>query len=65
MADRAEFLMQKLIAFYADRHGATAIEYGLIIALIASAIVLGMQTIGTNITAVFQLLSDTFTNAMA
>ncbi|XUY28751.1 Flp family type IVb pilin [Agrobacterium sp. rho-8.1] len=65
MAGRAEFLMQKLVTLYADRRGATAIEYGLIIALIASAIVLGMQTIGTNITAVFQLLSDTFTNAMA
>ncbi|NTF34356.1 Flp family type IVb pilin [Rhizobium skierniewicense] len=57
--------MQKLVALYADRDGATAIEYGLIIALIASAIIVGMQTIGTNITAVFQFLSDTFTNAMA
>ncbi|MBB3944156.1 pilus assembly protein Flp/PilA [Rhizobium skierniewicense] len=57
--------MQKLVALYADRDGATAIEYGLIIALIASAIIVGMQTIGTNITAIFQFLSDTFTNAMA
>jgi pilus assembly protein Flp/PilA len=39
--------------FIADRAGATAIEYGLIAALIAVAAVVVMGTVGTN-------LSDTF-----
>jgi pilus assembly protein Flp/PilA len=36
-----------------DRSGATAIEYGLIAALIAVAAVATMTTVGTNLTAVF------------
>ncbi|GAK72490.1 Flp family type IVb pilin [Agrobacterium rubi] len=65
MAGRAEFVVQKLVALYADQQGATVIEYGLIVALISTAVILGMQAIGTNINAIFQFLADTFTNAMA
>jgi pilus assembly protein Flp/PilA len=36
-----------------DRSGATAIEYGLIAALIAVAAVATMTTVGTNLTNVF------------
>ena len=36
-----------------DRSGATAIEYGLIAALIAVAAVATMTTVGTNLSAVF------------
>lgn len=36
-----------------DRSGATAIEYGLIAALIAVAAVATMTTVGTNLVAVF------------
>jgi pilus assembly protein Flp/PilA len=36
-----------------DRSGATAIEYGLIAALIAVAAVATMSTVGTNLTNVF------------
>ena len=36
-----------------DRSGATAIEYGLIAALIAVAAVATMSTVGTNLSAVF------------
>ena len=36
-----------------DRSGATAIEYGLIAALIAVAAVATMTTVGTNLSSVF------------
>ena len=36
-----------------DRSGATAIEYGLIAALIAVAAVATMTTVGTNLSAIF------------
>ncbi len=37
--------------FVADENGATAIEYGLIAALIAVVIITGLTTIGTNLNA--------------
>ncbi len=40
---------------FADKKGATAIEYGLIAALIAVAAIAAMQGLGTN-------LNNTFTN---
>ncbi len=36
-----------------DRNGATAIEYGLIAALVALAIVAGLGTLGTNLNTQF------------
>jgi pilus assembly protein Flp/PilA len=39
--------------FVGDRHGVTAIEYGLIAALIAVAAVVIMGTVGTNLTSTF------------
>jgi len=43
----------KLIALLKNEDGATAIEYGLIAALIAVAAVATMTTVGTNLKAVF------------
>ena len=40
--------------FWNDQEGATAIEYGLIAALIAVAAIAGMTLIGTNLEALFQ-----------
>ena len=39
--------------FWTDETGATAIEYGLIAALIATVAVVAMTTVGTNLTATF------------
>ena len=39
--------------FLADESGATAIEYGLIAALIAVVIITALTTIGTNLTTKF------------
>jgi pilus assembly protein Flp/PilA len=46
--------MRKLISnVFGDRAGATAIEYGLIAALIAVAIVTAVTTLGTNLSGTF------------
>lgn len=44
--------------FVKDESGATAIEYGLIAALIAVVAIGAMTTIGTNLTAKFQTIAD-------
>ena len=41
-----------------DRKGATAIEYGLIAALIALACILAFQKLGLNLITVFQKVSN-------
>ncbi len=41
-----------------DESGATAIEYGLIAALISVAIIGGATTLGTNIGATFNAVAD-------
>jgi len=52
--------MSKLFArFLKDESGATAIEYGLIAALIAVAIIVAVQTLGTNLKAHFEYLGNT------
>ena len=43
-----------------DEAGATAIEYGLIAALIAVAAVSAMTTLGTNLQSTFSTVSNSF-----
>ena len=45
--------MKKLIGFFKDEEGATAVEYGLMVALIAVAIITAVTLVGTNLTALF------------
>jgi pilus assembly protein Flp/PilA len=49
--------MNKLFAFLRDESGATAIEYGLIAALISVAIITAVTLVGTNLTATFQAIA--------
>ena len=49
--------MSKLVRFAKDESGATAIEYGLIAALIAVVIIGGVTAVGTNLSATFTSLS--------
>jgi pilus assembly protein Flp/PilA len=62
LADQAvfkEYIMKKLVMRFAkNESGATAIEYGLIAAGIAVAIVVVLGTVGTNLTATFQSVAD-------
>jgi pilus assembly protein Flp/PilA len=48
--------LHKIVAFINDEEGASAIEYGLLVGLIALAIVAGATLLGTSI-------SDMFTRA--
>ena len=52
--------MSKIFArFVKEESGATAIEYGLIAALIALAIMVGAGAVGNSLDAKFQGISDT------
>ena len=51
-------MMIKLARFMKAKEGATAIEYGLIAALIAVVIISAATTLGTNINATFQEVAD-------
>lgn len=46
-------MLSTLVRLFKNEDGATAIEYGLIAALIAVAAVATMSTVGTNLKAVF------------
>lgn len=45
--------MKKLVALFRDEEGATAVEYGIMIALIAAVIIIAVQTLGTNTNQAF------------
>ena len=49
--------MQNFARFFKDESGATAIEYGLIAALIAVAIIGAVTTLGTKTAATFDSVS--------
>jgi pilus assembly protein Flp/PilA len=56
--------MSKLFArFVKDESGATAIEYGLIAALIALAIIVGAGTLGNALNAKFTSIATTLNSA--
>ena len=46
-----------------DESGATAIEYGLIAALVAVAAIVGMTALGTSLNSIFSSVSTTLNNA--
>jgi pilus assembly protein Flp/PilA len=48
------FEMKKLISFFKDEEGATAVEYALMVFLIAVVIIGIVTTLGTTIKGVFQ-----------
>lgn len=50
--------MTKIRQFFADKKGATAIEYGLIAALIAVAAIAAMQGLGNKLTTTFNNVSS-------
>ena len=50
---KMENLKKKLMQFLKDEEGVTAIEYGLIAALIAIAIIVAVTLVGTNLNGLF------------
>jgi pilus assembly protein Flp/PilA len=51
-------------AFVADEDGVTAIEYGLIAALIGVAMATTASVLGVNISKAFEYVSTTLTNSL-
>ncbi|AGW89115.1 pili assembly chaperone [Ralstonia pickettii DTP0602] len=58
-------LTQTLKQFVRDEDGVTAIEYGLIAALIAVVIIGTVTTVGTNLSSVFSFIGSKLTVAAA
>jgi pilus assembly protein Flp/PilA len=50
-------MIQKLKAFFRDDKGATAIEYGLIAALLSVVIIGAVTLVGTNLTTTFNAVA--------
>lgn len=53
--------MERLKRFLKDEDGVTAIEYGLIAALIAVAIIVAVTLIGTNLNNIFNYIAGQLT----
>ncbi|MEZ2131754.1 MULTISPECIES: Flp family type IVb pilin [unclassified Sinorhizobium] len=51
--------MSLILSFLRDKGGATAIEYGLIAALIAVALIAGFGGLSNNLANMFNMLSNT------
>ncbi|MBW2740191.1 MAG: Flp family type IVb pilin [Deltaproteobacteria bacterium] len=56
--------MKKLISFFKDEEGATAIEYGLLAALVAVAIVVGAGALGDSLNTTFDNVADQLDEAV-
>lgn len=54
-----------ITSFLRDRRGATAIEYGLIAAIIASALIVGLGGFSDQLTIVFDTIKNAIVNAGA
>jgi pilus assembly protein Flp/PilA len=50
--------MTSIVRFIKDEEGVTAIEYGLLAALIAVAIIVGAGLLGTNMNALFNYIAS-------
>ena len=56
-------LLAKIPDFLANESGATAIEYGLLAALIAVAAIVAMSAVGTQLSSTFSSVSSTLGTA--
>jgi pilus assembly protein Flp/PilA len=57
-------LVQFVRQFVRDEEGVTAIEYGLIAALIAVTIIVAVTSVGENLNAVFDAIADNLALAL-
>ena len=57
--------IQQVGRFVRDEDGVTAIEYGLIAALIAIGIIAALSTVGKDLTPVFTTIADDLDSAVA
>jgi pilus assembly protein Flp/PilA len=61
---RATCFAQSLTAVAKDRRGVTAMEYGLIAALVAVAIIVSVTLVGNNLELVFQAIAGALAAAV-
>jgi pilus assembly protein Flp/PilA len=59
------YLHLKIKEFLLDERGATAVEYGLMAALIAGVIITAVTTVGTDLNSVFTKIGTKLTSAAA
>ena len=57
-------MMTNLKKFYADESGATAIEYGLIAALVSVAAITALQQMGSSLNQMFTTVSTSLQSAL-
>ena len=57
-------LYNSILRFMQDEEGVTAIEYGLIAALIAIVIIVAVATVGNNLNVVFQTIANALNTAL-
>jgi pilus assembly protein Flp/PilA len=57
--------MERIKNFFKDESGASAVEYGLLVALIAVVIITAVTNLGTALETKFQAAADGVTNAGA
>jgi pilus assembly protein Flp/PilA len=55
--------MERIKNFFKDESGASAVEYGLLVALIAVVIIVAVQTLGTNLQSKFNAAATGVANA--
>jgi pilus assembly protein Flp/PilA len=55
--------MDRIKNFFKDESGATAVEYGLMVALIAVVIITAVTALGTSVRDTFQTAADTIGSA--
>ncbi len=53
-----------MLSLLRDRSGATAIEYGLIAALISVVVIAALTLVGSNLSKVYQSISTSLSNAL-
>ena len=57
-------MMKQFKMFMQDEDGASAVEYGLLVALIAAAIILAVQGLGTTLDGVFSGVNTALSGAI-
>ncbi len=55
--------MDSLVKLWREEQGATAVEYGLVVALIAVVMLVAVQALGTAISTKFQMIATELDNA--
>ena len=56
-------MVKHIVRFMREEDGATAVEYGLMVALIAAVIIVSVTALGTNIAATFTTVATAVANA--